>query len=172
MRASRRGAAAALSASLGVLLVVAALTLVGCTASTGTTSRSAAPAFSGVTLDGAQVSQADYLGKPLVLVFMASWCGPCREEAPEIDKFYRENTDRAFVLAVAVSDTEADIRGLVTGEGWTFPVMLDGDRAAGAYGVTAIPTTVVIDAEGNIVKRLVGGTTAAKLSLVIDGLTR
>ena len=50
--------------------------------------------------------------------------------------------------------------------------MFDGDSAANAYGVTAIPTTVVIDSEGRIAKRIVGGTTAAELSLVIDGLTR
>ncbi len=50
--------------------------------------------------------------------------------------------------------------------------MLDGDRAADAYGVSAIPTTVIIDSEGRMAERLVGGTTAAALSGVIDGLAR
>ena len=164
----RRAAVSALA--LSAILIVAALVLAGCSAAG--VDEDLAPDFSGVTLDGAQVSLSDFRGKPVVVVFMASWCGPCREEAPEIDQFYKDNQDRAMLLAVDVSDTEEDIRAFMTGNGLSFPLMLDGDSAANAYGVTAIPTTVIIDAEGRIAQRLIGGTTAAKLSLVIDGLTR
>jgi cytochrome c biogenesis protein CcmG/thiol:disulfide interchange protein DsbE len=93
-------------------------------------------------------------------------------EAPEIDRFYLENKDNVGFLAVAVRDTQDALESVSAAEGWTFPVMFDGNSAASAYGVTAIPTTVVIDFEGRIAKRIVGGTTAAELSLVIDGLTR
>jgi thiol-disulfide isomerase/thioredoxin len=125
-----------------------------------------------VTLDGTQVSLAGFQGKPLVLNFMASWCGPCKDEAPNLDQFYRDNKDRVAVLAIDVSDTEEDIRALMSDNGWTFPVMLNGDEAAKGYGVSAIPATFVIDSGGHITKRIVGATTAAKLSLLIDELTR
>ncbi len=156
------------------LLALSALMAAGCSTSPqgGSSSGVQAPDFSGLTLDGEQVSLAGYAGKPLVLVFMASWCGPCREEAPEIDLFYEQNRERVAVLGVAVNDDEADIRALMADNGWTFPVMLDVNRAADAYGVSAIPTTVIIDAEGQIAQRLVGGTTAAKLSSLVDGITR
>ena len=146
--------------------------LSGGESSSGSAPVKAAPEFIGTTLDGAEVSLSDYRGKPLVLVFMASWCGPCTAEAPEIDRFYQENSDQAALLAVAVDDSEEAMRALMAENGWTFPVMFDGNRAASAYGISAIPTTVVIDSEGRIATRLMGGTTAAKLSAVIDGLTR
>jgi thiol-disulfide isomerase/thioredoxin len=168
----KRGAVAVSCLALGGVLIAAMVALVGCTSSSGSASPKVAPYFAGTTLDGKLVSLSDYQGKPLVLVFMASWCGPCREEAPEIELFYRDGHDAAAVLAVAVQDSQDDLRALMADSEWTFPVMYDGTDAADTYGVTAIPTTVVIDAEGRIVKRMVGGTTAAKLSLVIDGITR
>ncbi len=173
---SLRDRAFLLVAITGLLVAGAAWLFAGCSSTSSDTNTSKdlgaalAPDFSGVTLDGEQVSLSDYRGKPVAVVFMASWCGPCREESPEIDKFYRENADRASLLAVAVNDSEADIRAFMSQNGLTFPVMLDEDGAADAYGVTAIPTTVVVDAEGFVAKRLIGGTTADALSLIIDGL--
>ena len=161
---------AVLGLALCTVLMAAMVTLAGCTSS-GSGSEKAAPYFEGTTLDGQAVSLSDYEGKPLVLVFMASWCEPCREEAPEIDQFYLDEQDRAAVLAIAVQDSEDDMQALMAENGWTFPVLYDADSAAAAYGVTAVPTTVVIDAEGRIVKRIFGGTTADELSAVIDGIT-
>ena len=172
MKGLHRWTTTALGLVLSAAVLAAIAMLAGCTASSGTASRGVAPDFSGTTLGGAQVSLGDYQGEPLVLVFMASWCAPCRAEAPEIEEFYLENKDRAAVLGVAVQDSEEDLSALMADNGWTFPVMFDGTAAAYAYGVTSIPTTVVIDPEGHIVKKTVGGTTAAKLSLVIDGITR
>ncbi len=161
---------------LGFLLVSLAMASVGCLPGGGSSGDATenpvlAPDFSGTTLDGQEVSLGGYEGQVLVLVFMASWCGPCREESPEIEQFYQDNQDRAALLAVAVSDPAEDIETFMTENGLTFPVMLDGDEAAGDYGVSGIPTTVVIDAQGYIVKRIIGPTTAAELSSVIDGIT-
>jgi hypothetical protein len=62
------------------------------------------------------------------------------------------------------------MRDFTTEGGWIFPVMLDADRVADDYGVRGIPTNVVIDSEGKIAKRIVGGLGAADLSSLIDGL--
>lgn len=172
MRYRSRLRATVLGVFLGTI-IASSVVLSGCFSETdgSSTTKEPAPDFSGVTLDGQQVSLSEYRGKPVVIVFMASWCGPCRSESPELDKFYQENKDRAELLAVAVSDPEADIRAFMTENGLTFPVMLEGDSAANAYGVSAIPTTVIVDSEGQIAKKLIGGTTADALSLIIDGLT-
>jgi thiol-disulfide isomerase/thioredoxin len=160
------------AAVLSALLTLAMVSLAGCS-SLPSTESGLAPDFSGVTLDGAQVSLGDFQGKPLVVVFMASWCGPCREEAPEIDRFYRDHGQTVGVLAVAVNDSEADIRGFMSDNGLTFPVLFSSaDATANAYGVRFLPTSVVIDSQGRIAERLVGGTTASDLSLLIDGLAR
>jgi peroxiredoxin len=75
------------------------------------------------------------------------------------------------VLAVAADDSEDAMRQFMTENGYTFPVMLDGNSAAAQYGVRAIPTTVVIDPQGRVVKTLIGATNAADLSKLVDDLT-
>jgi thioredoxin-related protein len=92
-------------------------------------------------------------------------------EAPELDRFYRDETAGAGFLAVAVGDTEAAMRALVTQSDYSFPVMLGSDELASQYGVQVIPTHVIIDPEGRVVKTIVGGVTAAELSEVVDDLT-
>ncbi len=75
------------------------------------------------------------------------------------------------MLAMTVNDSEEAMRDLMTTGGWTFPVMLDADSAASAYGVRAVPTNVVIDSEGRVVNRIIGGVTASDLTTLIDGLS-
>ncbi len=77
------------------------------------------------------------------------------------------------MLAMAVDDTEEDIRAWLAEGGWTFPVMVTGaGEVASTYGVRAVPTVVLVDSEGWIVETLVGGASASGLSALIDGLTR
>jgi thiol-disulfide isomerase/thioredoxin len=167
--AGRRKAAAAV---LGALFIFSVAVSAGCSSSSGGGSSGPAPDFVGVTLDGRQVSLSDYLGKPLVLVFTASWCGTCKLEAPELDRFYQDNRGKAEVLAMAVNDTEEDMRAFMADGGWDYPVMLDADRIADAYGVRFIPTLVLIDSEGRIAKKVVNKLSASEVSALVDGLTR
>jgi hypothetical protein len=73
---------------------------------------------------------------------------------------------------MAVNDSEQAMTGFTSEGGWTFPVMVDVDRAAGAYGVRPIPTLFVIDGEGFIVKTIVGEVSAQELSALVHDLTR
>lgn len=174
----------ALIVAVGAVLVLAAATLAGCGSDTyaaeptsqATTSKTSggttggAPDFSGKTLDGTAVSLSAYRGKPLVLVFMASWCGACGAEAPEIDRFYAEYGDKVGLLVMAVGDTRAAMDKFMQAGGWDFPVMMCPDSVAMAYRVQYIPTVYVLDAEGRAVARPEGLVTAAVLAELVTGL--
>lgn len=73
---------------------------------------------------------------------------------------------------VATSDSENAMRSFLSEGGHSFPVMMDPGDVASRYGVRAIPTVVVIDPEGRIAKKLVGGVSAADLASLVDDLTR
>lgn len=116
--------------------------------------KQAAPDFTVYDADGNAVQLSDYFGKPLVLNFWASWCGPCKSEMPEFQQKYEEQTDVQFLMVNMTTgrETKEDAQALLEQEGYTFPVLFDLDAdAAMAYSVYALPTTYFIDAEGNLV---------------------
>lgn len=116
--------------------------------------KQAAPDFTVYDADGNAVQLSDYFGKPLVLNFWASWCGPCKSEMPEFQQKYEEQTDVQFLMVNMTTgrETKEDAQALLEQEGYTFPVLFDTDGdAAMAYSVYALPTTYFIDAEGNLV---------------------
>lgn len=107
---------------------------------------------------GNEVSLSDYFGKPIVLNFWASWCMPCKNEMPHFEAAFKENPDIQFMmLNVTVSDSFADAKSFISESGYTFPVFYDlnGD-ASDVYVVNSFPTTLFIDANGNIVTKVVG----------------
>ena len=75
-------------------------------------------------------------------------------EAPELDRFYRENSEKAGLLAVAVGDSDAAIRDLMVTGGFGFPLMLDPGDVTIEYGISVIPTLVLIDASGKVVRTM------------------
>ena len=116
--------------------------------------RTAAPDFTAYDADGNAVQLSDYFGKPLVLNFWASWCGPCKSEMPAFQQAYEQEDGVQFLLVNMTGgrETQADAEALLAQEGYTFPVLFDLDLdAAMTYGVTALPTTYFLDAEGNLV---------------------
>jgi len=106
-----------------------------------------APAFSLKSLDGKTVDLASFKGKPVVLDFWATWCPPCRELAPSVQKLHKEMGDKVAVVGMA-SDDEAAVRDFVKKEGLTMTQLIADEAVSKAYGVEGIPTTVFIDKDG------------------------
>ncbi|WP_352420316.1 TlpA disulfide reductase family protein [Proteiniborus sp.] len=112
-----------------------------------------APDFILEDLEGNKVSLKNYEGEKTVLLnFWASWCPPCREEMPDLNKLYEENKDDDFiVLAVNVGESESAVKNFIEENGYTFPVLLDETQEVGVtYNTFSIPTSVMIDKEGII----------------------
>lgn len=152
-------------------LMIVAILIAGCggTTSGNSTSSNAAPAkyapdFTATTLSGDKVSyNANLKGKPVVLNFAASWCGPCEQEAPVLAKMYEKYKDRVVFFGLAVKDDIDSQRAFADKHGLEFPIGMDpnGDivysyQKAGKVSFSGIPTTFFIDSEGNIKDFFIG----------------
>ncbi len=110
------------------------------------------------SLDGGSVQLSDFKGKVIFLNFWATWCGPCRSEVRDIDALYDELKNEDFmVMAVDIQEDEKKVRRFMKKYRIDFPVFLDRSGIiARNYAVSGIPTTYIIDPDGNIVGRAVG----------------
>ncbi len=112
--------------------------------------------FTVYTASGEKVQLSDFAGKPIVLNFWTSWCGPCQAEMPDFQKAYEQYGDKVqFVmvnLTYSGSETKEKAQAILKEKGYTFPVFFDTDADAGkAYNVESIPATFFFDKNGNIV---------------------
>ena len=134
--------------------------------------KSAAPPFELALFNEETLSLADLEGKVVVLNFWASWCPPCRFEMPDFETAWNEFRDRGVVfVGVAVSDFEDDARSFAEETGITYPIGFDGEgETAVAYGIKTLPTTVFIDREGRVVRKLVNRANMGVLKIFLNGL--
>ncbi len=119
-----------------------------------------APAFRLPDLAGERRGNADYKGRVVLLNFWASWCPPCREEFPSLERLQQALGGRDFtVLAIAVADNEAAVGRFLEGRRPAFDVLLDDDRrTAGDYRAAGVPVTYLLDRKG----RLLAGKTGPR----------
>ncbi|WP_243291817.1 TlpA disulfide reductase family protein [Bacillus sp. FJAT-47783] len=122
-----------------------------------------APDFEVQTLEGEIAHLSDFRGKKVILNFWATWCPPCKEEMPEMQKFHEKFGDQVAVIGVnfTVSEkSEENVRTFVEENEYTFPILLDQkNKANSGYEVLSYPTSYFLDEEGRIIDKIVGPMT-------------
>ncbi len=111
-----------------------------------------APAFTLASRAGGQVSLADLKGQVVMINFWASWCGPYRQEFPALDQIYAKYKPMGFTLvAINVESEKTDAEKFLAKTPASFPILFDPDnKVSGQYGVSAMPTTVLVDRQGRV----------------------
>lgn len=136
-------------------------------------SRERMPDFTVYDAEGNAYRLSDFRGKPVILNFWASWCGPCKSEMPDFDEKYGVYGDQIHFLMVNLTDGSQETfeRGsaYIREQGYSFPVYYDLDfSAAMAYSVMSIPVTYFVDSEGYYVANYPGAMSADVLQQGID----
>lgn len=129
-----------------------------------------APDFSFTTYDGETMKLSDLRGKVVIMNFWASWCGPCRDEAPALknvaDRYANEDV---VVLGIAYTDTDKNARKFINEFDITYFNAPDiGTRISDIYNIQGVPETFVIDKEGNIVQFFILPLDEAQLSAAVE----
>ena len=131
-----------------------------------------APNFFFTSWNGQTLQLAALTGHPVILNFWASWCDPCRKEAPVLESAWqRHQRDGLLLLGVDHHDTASAAQQFLQTYGITYPNGPDAaDRISARYGVNDIPTTIFIDRSGIVVRAILGQLTAATLEGAIQQL--
>jgi len=121
--------------------------------------KKAAPDFSLKALDGKQIALSDFKGKPVLIIFWATWCASCKEDIPLLEKFSQGKKDQLAILLIAIDgEREKKVQQIVNENKLTLPVLLLlKEKIMDHYGVRGwVPLTFLIDREGMLVGKIVG----------------
>lgn len=135
-----------------------------------------APDFTAYDKDGNAVNLSEYFGKPIVLNFWASWCGPCRQEMPAFNEKYKELGQSVHFVMVNMTDggreTVETAQKYIEDNGYAFEPLFDtSSHAAMTYGAYSLPTTFFINKDGHVIAQAVGAINAETLETGIDMIT-
>jgi thiol-disulfide isomerase/thioredoxin len=118
---------------------------------------------------GSTLSLASLRGKPVVVNFWASWCDPCRREAPDLVAFARSHPNVAM-LGINTNDSKSRAVPFAADLGFVWPSIADGGGLAQDFRLNGLPGTFVVDAEGKVVYRKLGTVSEAELDAAVSGL--
>ncbi|MBO5275089.1 MAG: TlpA family protein disulfide reductase [Clostridia bacterium] len=139
------------------------------------TAVNAAPDFTVYDMDGNAVKLSDYIGKPTIVNFWATWCNPCLREMPYFDKFYGEYSDRVNFLMVNLTDGQRDtvetVKAYIEEHDYSFPVFCDTNLSASSiYSVYSVPMTFFINSDGSLAGYQLGSMSEETLYSYINQL--
>ncbi|MFM7062080.1 MAG: TlpA family protein disulfide reductase [Actinomycetes bacterium] len=127
-----------------------------------------APALAGTTVDGSAVDLDKYRGQWVLLNFFATWCPPCVAEHPELVRLSQVPGAPVQVVSVAFDDPAEKVTSFFKEQGGEWPVLVDGTEASTLdYAVVKLPESYLIDPEGKVSQKLVGGITAAEVLEIV-----
>ncbi len=140
-----------------------------------TAEASPAPDITVLDSEGNKVSLSQMKGKPVILNFWASWCGPCKAEMPDFDEAYKEYGENIHFMMVNLTDGKTETidsaKEFISRAVYSFPVYFDTEgEASSVYGINSIPITFFIDADGKMVAYGSGTISAENLQQGIDML--
>lgn len=117
-----------------------------------------APELALPALDGAQVRLSELSGQVVLLNFWATWCKPCEDEMPAMQRLYAALADEDFeMLAISVDESPSDVEAFADRMALDFPILLDPEQSSSRlYQTTGFPESILVDENGRIVERYVG----------------
>ncbi len=122
--------------------------------------------------DGKDYSLSQFKGKVVLVNFFTFFCGPCRQEMPDLNRLNQELQGQGFqVLGIGLASTPQQLKQIVTQLGLAYPVLQGNDAVSKAYGgVELVPLTFIIDRQGNIVHKILGARSKADFEKLVKPL--